>query len=304
MNTNIQTGKLDNHNHELYNHRAFERKWEEVVRKEMQKEKAIFPSDLMTDFGFDALHLYCLYNPVPKTNDDWDEEVVAAAYRFLKRFWALAVLSLRQNCDATTGIRSIRNRLVREMTVCREKGRWRSAPAFFMKACRELRSCGQSLESLCRKSGEKTDGVGIGEVLPTGTWTHTKECAVDAGTIRDLVILLRDLAPVMASELWSRISELPLADAPWPTAGSLTEEGDLFRLPVSVDGKLRTELCLSASLSEEEIIRKGREALVEKEKRKSGVNKNGEMPDVFEKAVYIPLKILNFVSVKGKRKKT
>ena len=278
------TGKLDNHNHELYNHRALEKKWQEVVHGRMPSEKVTFPADLMTDFGFDALHLYCIYNPVPETNDDWDEEVVAAAYRFLKRFWALATASLRSECPASPEVRSIRNRLVRELTACRESGRSRTAPAFFMKACRELR------------------GVAFREDCPTGSWTQTDDRIVDPGTIRDLVILLRDLAPVMAAELWSRIADLSVEDAPWPAAGSLAEEGDLFCLPVSVDGKVRAEVRLLATLSEEEIIEKGRQALAEKARRKGAGNPGIGRDAVFEKAVYIPFRILNFVSVKAKDK--
>jgi leucyl-tRNA synthetase len=210
MNINTWTGHVDNHRHELYNHRALEQKWMKLVQEKEKEEPVSFPGDLLQDFGFDVLHLYCICQPVPKTNDDWDEEVVSALYRFLKRFWAFATVSLRVDLQQTIERRSIRNRLVRAVTSCRGKKRPENAPAAFMKALRELYEAGvfrndSGKEEACR-------GCVAGER------------AADRETIRDYLILFAAFAPVMCAELWSRISDAPISSAKYPEVGTVADE--------------------------------------------------------------------------------
>jgi leucyl-tRNA synthetase len=73
--------------------------------------------------------------------------------------------------------------------------------------------------------------------------------------LQQLIVLIAPFAPHLAEELWHAIGHnTTVCDAPWPTLNEELLKEDQVNYPVSVNGKLRATLELSASATEAEAI--------------------------------------------------
>ncbi len=71
---------------------------------------------------------------------------------------------------------------------------------------------------------------------------------------RPFLVLLEPFAPHIAHELWERLGETtPLWEAPWPAWEEAYLKQDQVEYPVSVNGKLRFHIQLSAEATPAEI---------------------------------------------------
>ena len=76
------------------------------------KGNVVSPDDLVRDYGCDSLRLYELFVGPPELDAEWDDRGIDGVYRFLNRFWKLAMDSKDADVAETKEMVKIRHKLV------------------------------------------------------------------------------------------------------------------------------------------------------------------------------------------------
>jgi len=246
--------------------------------EKMSKSKGnvVSPREIIGRFGADTARLFILFAGPAEKDMDWSDEQVEGQSRFLGRVWRLvhgALAKMEGHGDATAA-----------------KG---EGLEIRRKAHRTIAKVTQQLERLQFNTAIST----LMELSNALTGFEPKDAA-DKGALYEavsaLVELLAPLAPHAAEELWmslgkkaaNREDELMLR--PWPVADPALLTEDMVSIAVQVNGKLRGEVHVSATATEEEI----RAAATNEPKVKPWID--GKQ---IKKVVVIPKRLVNFVVV-------
>ena len=102
--------------------------------------------------------------------------------------------------------------------------------------------------------------------------------------LKDFLIVLNPLAPHVTSEVFERVFNKNILSEKWPEFDESKTTRDEIAIPVQVNGKLRTTITVSKTISQAEII----------EKIKSE-NKLSIDFSAIKKTIYVPGRIVNFI---------
>ena len=61
------------------------------IKMSKSKGNVVSPDDLVRDYGCDSLRMYELFVGPPELDSEWDDRGIDGVYRFLNRFWKLAL---------------------------------------------------------------------------------------------------------------------------------------------------------------------------------------------------------------------
>ena len=86
------------------------------IKMSKSKGNVVSPDDLVRDYGCDSLRLYELFVGPPELDAEWDDRGIDGVYRFLNRFWKLAMDSKDANVAETKEMVKIRHKLVYDVT--------------------------------------------------------------------------------------------------------------------------------------------------------------------------------------------
>ena len=212
------------------------------------------PQTMIDRYGADAVRLFVLFASPPRQTLEWNDEALAGAHRFLNRLWVLIhryIDAIREqveknpdfigNTDWTTNIqyakvkqlRLTTHTLLNRISHDYERQNYNTAVA----ACMELVNA-------------------VTHFDPERKAANELECL--NAVAEAVFILIRALAPIaphICHELWQRLGmQGDLIDAHWPRVDELALVQDKIILPVQVNGKLRGQIEVKTSASEEEIV--------------------------------------------------
>ena len=199
------------------------------------KGNVVSPDDLVRDYGCDSLRLYELFVGPPELDAEWDDRGIDGVYRFLNRFWKLAMDSLEAGVSETKDMVKLRHKLVFEITQRLESFSLNTVISGFMEY-------NNKLIELAKKTG-----------------------GIDRETIETFVKLLAPFAPHLTEEIWEAYGhEDSVFHAEWPKADEEAMKDDEIEVPVQINGKTRAVISISAEASKEEAIAAGKEAVADK----------------------------------------
>ena len=244
------------------------------------------PQAMIDQYGADSVRLFILFASPPRQTLEWNDEALAGAHRFLKRFWHQVhkyreeILALNRQFNGieldqfryadpmdqdVQELRYVTNSLLQRIHRDYERHNYNTAIA----ACMEL------LNGIAAFKADRS--------FPK--YQERLNAAVEA-----ILVLIRVLAPVaphICHELWERLGMRGACiDAPWPKLDESALVRNVITLPVQVNGKLRGQIEVRKSAADREILEV---ALAHQAVRRHVDGKS------IKKSIIIPSKMVSFV---------
>ena len=202
------------------------------IKMSKSKGNVVSPDDLVRDYGCDSLRMYELFVGPPELDAEWDDRGIDGVYRFLNRFWKLAMDSLEANVAETKEMVKLRHRLVYDITQRLENFSLNTVISGFMEY-------NNKLISLAKETG-----------------------GIDKETIENFILLLAPFAPHISEELWEAYGHTDsVFHTHWPDADADAMKDDEIEIPVQINGKTKAVIQIPADISKEDAIARGKEAL-------------------------------------------
>ena len=205
------------------------------IKMSKSKGNVVSPDDLVRDYGCDSLRLYELFVGPPELDAEWDDRGIDGVYRFLNRFWKLAMDSKEAGVAETKEMIKLRHKLVYDITQRLESFSLNTVISGFMEY-------NNKLIELAKKTG-----------------------GIDKETIETFVKLLAPFAPHITEELWAEYGHTDsVFHTQWPTADEEAMKDDEIEIPVQINGKTKVIISISAEATKEEAIEAGKAAVADK----------------------------------------
>ena len=226
------------------------------IKMSKSKGNVVSPDDLVRDYGCDSLRLYEMFVGPPELDSEWDERGIDGVYRFITRFWKLAVDSIEANVEPTKEMIKLRHQMVHTITRRLEDFSLNTVVSGFMEF-------NNKFIELAKKEG-----------------------GIDKETIQTFVTLLAPFAPHIGEELWKRLGNTGsvFENNKWPEADEELMKDDEIQVPVQINGKTKVVISVPADISKDDAIAQGKEALGDK------------LTGNIIKEIYVPGRIINIVA--------
>ncbi|MGF2414329.1 MAG: class I tRNA ligase family protein, partial [Ferruginibacter sp.] len=228
-----------------------------VEKMSKSKYNVVNPDDVVDKYGADTFRMYEMFLGPVEASKPWDTKGIEGVHRFLRKLWRLFNDELKgkvwNNDKATDAELKILHRTIKKIEEDTEKFSFNTAVSAFMICVNDL------FDVKC----------------------HKKE------VLEKILILLVPYAPHIAEELWSQLgNEGTILDAQYPTfnAALLVESSKEY--PVSINGKVRTNINLSLDLQQADVEK----IIAENEVVQKWLE--GKAP---KKVIYVKNKMINVV---------
>ena len=196
----------------------------EVEKMSKSKYNTVNPNDLVDKYGADTFRMYEMFLGPVEQSKPWDTKGIEGVHRFLRKLWRLFFDEIKgkvwNNDKATDAELKVLHKTIKKIEEDTERFSFNTAVSTFMICVNEL------ADLKC----------------------HKKE------VLEQLLILLTPYAPHIAEELWSKLENSgSILDAAYPkfNAALLVESSKEY--PVSINGKVRTNINLALDLQQTEV---------------------------------------------------
>jgi leucyl-tRNA synthetase len=249
-----------------------------IEKMSKSKKNIASPEDLCDRYGADTARLFSLFAAPPEKDLEWNDTGVEGCYRFLNRVWRLVheQLPVIGEVSGTPGPESSKiladlqratHQTIQRVTEDLERNfQFNTAIAALMEFVNQL----YKLLKDCPANALTTD--------ERAGWRSALEA---------LLLLLAPFAPHLAEELWETVGHsFSIARQPWPECNPEFLISAEWTIPIQVNGKLRSKVCVPAGSTKDQVIAtaQGDAKLVEW--------LQGKTP---RKVIYVEQKLVNFV---------
>ena len=194
----------------------------------------VSPDDMVRDYGCDSLRLYELFIGPPELDSIWDDRGIDGVYRFLSKFYNLAIKTIENPSEETEELVKLRNRLTYDITKRLENFALNTVVSGFMEYNNKL-----------------------AEISKNG--------GVDLKTIETYVTLLAPFAPHVAEELYEKLGhDTSVFSASWPEYDESKLVDDTIEIPVQINGKTKGTVVIAKDADKDSVIAAGKEAIADK----------------------------------------
>jgi len=197
-----------------------------VETEKMSKSKynTVDPTDLCDKYGADTFRMYEMFLGPVEASKPWDTKGIEGVHRFLRKLWRLFNDDLKGKVwvdeKATDAELKILHRTIKKIEEDTEKFSFNTAVSAFMICVNDL------FDAKC----------------------HKKE------VLEKILILLVPYAPHIAEELWHQLGNAgTILDAAYPTFNPALLVESSKEYPVSINGKVRTNLSLALDLDQKQV---------------------------------------------------
>ncbi len=219
------------------------------------KGNVVSPDELVEKYGCDSLRMYELFVGPPEVDSEWDDSGIDGVFRYLNKVWKFVESYKDKDMAPTKDSEFAKNKMIYEI---------------------DSRLAALTMNTVVSGFMEYTNKL-IDVAKAQG--------GIDRSAIEALVVLLAPFTPHIAEELWHELGhETSVFEAGWPKCDESKLVVDEIVIPLQINGKVRENITVSASLSKDEVMAKAKEALASRLEGKTIV-----------KEIYVPGKILNIV---------
>ena len=205
------------------------------IKMSKSKGNVVSPDDLVENYGCDSLRLYELFVGPPELDSEWDDRGIDGVYRFLNRFWKMAMESKGKNVKATDEMIKLRHKLVYEITTRLESFSLNTVISGFMEYNNKF------MEITKREGG------------------------VDKETIETALILLSPFAPHMASELWEQYGHNgSIFDETWPKYDEEAMKDHTVEIAVQINGKTKAAMAIDVKADKDVVLADAKKLIADK----------------------------------------
>ncbi len=216
------------------------------VKMSKSKGNTVDPQSMIDRYGADTVRLFIMFASPPTQSLEWNDDAVAGAHRFLRRWWLLAGRSgVADKAPATKHHQSsaLKNPQARALH--------RQVHTMLDKANRDY-----------QKMHYNTVIAACMELLNAMDRFNPADAECAAVLREGLLAMTRVMAPItphIAHRLWHDLGEDgDVIDAEWPLADEDALTGDTLTLAVQINGKLRGQIEVAADSGNQEIERLAR----------------------------------------------
>ena len=203
---------------------------DQFVKREYGKmgkslKNVVSPDEMYEAYGADTFRLYEMGMGPLAQSKPWETRAVVGSQRFLQRLW-------RNVVDEETGDLVTRDTDIDEAT---------------------LHALHKTIDAVNKDYENLSFNTAIARLTEYNT-VLTALKVVPRAAVEPLVLMVAPLAPHIAEELWRRLGhDQSLAHEPFPVADPELVAEDTITAVVQVRGKLRAQLEVSASITEDEL---------------------------------------------------
>ena len=191
--------------------------------------------DIVRDYGCDALRLYELFIGPPELDSIWDDRGLDGIYRFINRFWKLAIDSKDKDIKPTEETERLRHKLVMDITKRLEAFSLNTVVSGFMEY-------NNKMYDIAKKQG-----------------------GIDRELIETMTILLAPFTPHVASEIWEQYGhEGSIFEERWPEFDEGKTVENTAEIAIQINGKTKGTLVISLDSSKDEVIAAAKESIADK----------------------------------------
>jgi len=210
-----------------------------IEKMSKSKSNGIDPEEMVARYGADTVRLYMMFQSPPDQTLEWNDTAVEGASRFLRGLWRQVVEHLSAGPIPAP---SDGSNLDSEQKAMR----------------RQVHSTIQKVgDDIGRRYKFNTAIAAVMELLNAmRNWNDTSPQgrAVRQEGLMSAVLVLSPIVPHIAHTLWQALGQTgAIVDAAWPEANQGALESDTLELVVQVNGKLRGQVEVAASASNEDI---------------------------------------------------
>ena len=174
------------------------------------KGNVVSPDELVNDYGCDSLRLYELFVGPPELDSEWDDRGIDGVYRFLNRFWKLAMDNKDKGIAPTDETVKLRHRLIKDITTRLEAFSLNTVVSGFMEY-------NNKMYDIVSKCG-----------------------GIDKDIIETMTILLAPFVPHAASEIWEQYGhDGSIFDETWPEYDEDMLVENTVQIAVQINGKTK-----------------------------------------------------------------
>ena len=194
----------------------------------------VSPDDMVNDYGCDALRMYELFIGPPELDSIWDDRGIDGVYRFLSRFYNMAVKNIENPGKETPELIKLRHKMVYDITTRLESFSLNTVISGFMEY-------NNKFVELTKKGG------------------------VDTETLKTVVRLIAPFAPHIGEELWEALGGTDTVFASgWPTYEEEAMKDNEITIPVQINGKTKATINIGVDEAKDAVLAKGKEAVADK----------------------------------------
>jgi leucyl-tRNA synthetase len=197
----------------------------EVEKMSKSKYNVVNPDDLVQRYGADTLRMYEMFLGPLEQSKPWNTNGIEGVFKFLRKFWRLfhdADWNFNvSNAEPSKAELKSLHKIIQKVEQDVERFSFNTSVSSFMIAVNEL------TDLKCNKRA----------------------------ILQDLVITLEPYAPHICEELWVLLGNEAgtISYAAYPKFNPAYLVEDEFSYPISINGKMKTNIPLSLSLGNEEI---------------------------------------------------
>lgn len=235
----------------------------EQVTEKMSKSRGnvVNPDDVIAEYGADAVRLYEMFMGPLDKGAPWSTESIPGVSRFLQRAYRLLRMDHGQDGAPAPVVEGS------------------GTPEQARLTARTVQGVTQDLDAMSLNTAIAKLMVFVRDI--------TKDGPLPRASAEAFVLLLSPFAPHVAEELWEGMGNAPsLAHHAWPTCDPNLVTHEDMTIPLQVNGKLRSKICVPADADEEAVLDRARGDAKISEWLK------GATP---RKVIYVEKKLVNFV---------
>ena len=196
----------------------------EIEKMSKSKLNVENPDDLVTKFGADTFRMYEMFLGPIEQSKPWDTKGIEGVHRFLKKLWRLFYDDIKgkvwNEAEPNADELKILHRTIKKIEDDTERFSFNTAVSAFMVCVNEL------ADIKCHKRA----------------------------ILEPILILLTPYAPHIAEELWHSLgNETLIIDAAFPKFEAKYVVESSKEYPVSINGKVRTNLNLPLDMAQAEV---------------------------------------------------
>jgi leucyl-tRNA synthetase len=195
----------------------------EVEKMSKSKVNTVNPDHIVEKYGADTFRMYEMFLGPVEMSKPWDTKGIEGVHRFLKKLWRLFFDQDQIGVTDEPPVKEelkILHKTIRKIEEDTERFSFNTAVSSFMICVNEL------TDLKCRKKA----------------------------ILEPLLILLTPYAPHIAEELWQRCGNATtILDASFPVFEEKFVAETVKEYPVSVNGKLRTQIPIDLDASQDEV---------------------------------------------------